>query len=88
MICKKKKKKKQSLNIHQYLQVFPLPDILPWEVYHLCLVSQPLGFEQPGGKKTQSKRTGIREVRRKHISSGVEKSRQTNQTLKDYLVVC
>lgn len=35
------------MNMSQHLQVSPLPDILPWEVYHLCLVSRSLGFEPP-----------------------------------------
>ena len=37
-----------NTDVDEYLsQVFPLPDILAWEVCHLCLVSRSLGFEPP-----------------------------------------
>lgn len=41
--------KEIQMLISQYSQVFPLPDILLWEVYRLCLVSRSLGFEPPEG---------------------------------------
>lgn len=45
--CKLTKATQMLMSNSQHSQVFPLPDILLWEVYHLCLVSQSSGFEPP-----------------------------------------
>lgn len=57
------------MKMSQHSQVSPLPDILLWEVYHLCLVSRSLGFEPPEEElkiKTAGTKS-IREVKQNYI---------------------
>lgn len=50
------------MKMSQHSQVSPLPDILLWEVYHLCLVSRSLGFEPPE-EELKIKTAGTKSIR-------------------------